>query len=185
MGVEHLAPLLFISPAQVNYQIPPGAAAGVAMIRITNGDGTVSTGIAQITACRPGLFAANADGQGIAAAVALRAMADGSQVFEPVAHFDTAQNRFVARPIDLGPETDQVSLILFGTGIRFRSALSAVTCNIGGASVPASFAGAQGDFVGLDQANVSLPRSLAGRGEVEVVLTVDGKTANTVRIAIR
>src|SRR6185503_14982835 len=35
----------------------------------------------------------------------------------------------------------------------------------------------------LDQLNVSLPRTLAGRGEVDLVLTVDGRPANTVRVA--
>lgn len=89
-------------------------------------------------------------------------------------------------PIDLGPEGDQVTLLLFGTGIRGRSALAAVTCTIGGVSVPVSFAGSQGDLVGLDQINVGpLPRALAGRGEVDLVLLVDGKAANTVRISIR
>ncbi|MGH8865388.1 MAG: hypothetical protein ACREVZ_12205 [Burkholderiales bacterium] len=38
--------------------------------------------------------------------------------------------------------------------------------------------------VGLDQGNVRLPRILAGRGEVDVVLTADNKAANTVRVAI-
>jgi uncharacterized protein (TIGR03437 family) len=33
--------------------------------------------------------------------------------------------------------------------------------------------------------NVAVPRTLAGRGDVEVVLTVDGKTANPVTVSIR
>ncbi|MGH9855169.1 MAG: hypothetical protein ACREBD_35500 [Blastocatellia bacterium] len=37
----------------------------------------------------------------------------------------------------------------------------------------------------MDQVNLRLPRGLAGRGEVNVVLTVDGKTANTVRINVK
>jgi uncharacterized protein (TIGR03437 family) len=45
--------------------------------------------------------------------------------------------------------------------------------------------GAQGSLVGLDQINVLIPRSLIGRGEVDVMLTVDGKAANTVRVAIK
>jgi len=48
-----------------------------------------------------------------------------------------------------------------------------------------SYAGAQGSLVGLDQVNVKLPRALNGRGEVDLVLTVDGKTANTVRVRIK
>jgi len=47
------------------------------------------------------------------------------------------------------------------------------------------FAGAQGDFIALDQANVLIPRSLAGRGEVDVVLTVDGRTTNVVKVSIK
>jgi uncharacterized protein (TIGR03437 family) len=133
----------------------------------------------------PGLFAANASGRDVAAAVVLRVKAGGSQQYEPVAQFDAAQNKFVAVPIDLGPETDQVFLVLFGTGIKFRSSLSAVTCQIGGTSSEVLYAGEAPGFVGLDQVNVRLLRSLIGRGEVDVVLVVDSQMANTVRIDIK
>jgi hypothetical protein len=33
--------------------------------------------------------------------------------------------------------------------------------------------------------NVLLPKTLAGRGEVDVVLSVDGSAANTVRLNIK
>lgn len=46
-------------------------------------------------------------------------------------------------------------------------------------------AGAQGDFVGLDQVNVGLSHILTGRGEIDVVLTVDGKVANAVKASIK
>jgi uncharacterized protein (TIGR03437 family) len=158
---------------------------GAATVTITSGDGRISLGNAQIATVGPGLFAANADGRGVAAANVLRVRADNSQIYEPsAAVFDAAQNRFVARAIDLGPEGDRVFLIFFGSGLRFRSALSTVTVKIGGVDAAVSFAGAQGDFAGLDQVNTLLPRSLAGRGEVEVVLTVDGRVANTVMVRI-
>jgi uncharacterized protein (TIGR03437 family) len=185
-GIELFATLFFVSPTQVNYQIPSGTAAGAATVTITSGDGTVSTGLALIKAAvAPGLYTANGNGQGVAAAVAVRIKADGSQQIEPVAQFDAAQNKFVARPLDLGPETEQVFLILFGTGIRQRSSLSAVIATIGGAYAEVSFAGASPDFVGLDQINVRVPRSLAGRGEVDVLLTVEAQMANAVRVNIR
>jgi len=47
------------------------------------------------------------------------------------------------------------------------------------------FAGAQGEFVGLDQCNVRLSPSLAGSGEISIALTVDGKTSNTVKARIK
>ena len=137
----------------------------------------------------PSLFAANGNGQGVAAAVALRIKADGSQSFEPVARFEPGQNRFVAAPIDLGPDlgaaSDQVFLILYGTGIKFRSSLAAVSARIGGENVQTLYAGTQGGIVGLDQVNLPLSRSLAGRGEVEVALTVEGRMTNTLKVNIR
>jgi uncharacterized protein (TIGR03437 family) len=184
-GAERRAPLFFVSPTQVNYQIPPGTAAGAATVTITSGDGTVSSGVALIKAVAPSLFTANGNGQGVAAAVAVRITADGSSLYEPIAQFDATQNKFVTRPLDLGPETDQVYLILFGTGIRHRSSLSAVIATIGGAYAEVSFAAASPEFVGLDQVNVRVPRSLAGRGEVDVLLTVEAQMANPARINIK
>jgi len=46
-------------------------------------------------------------------------------------------------------------------------------------------AGAPSSFYGLDQVNVLLPRSLAGSGTVNVVLTAGGQTANTVTMDIQ
>ncbi len=184
-NVERDAPLFFVSPAQVNFLIPAGVAAGAASLNLTSGDGTTAVGTLQIANVAPSLFTANANGQGVAAAVALRIRANGQQVIEEIARWDATQNRFVATPIDLSVENEQVFLILFGTGLRNRASLSAVSARIGGIDTQVFFAGAQGDFVGLDQVNVVLPRSLAGRGEVDIVLTVDGKAANTAQANIK
>jgi uncharacterized protein (TIGR03437 family) len=184
-GAERLAGLFFVAPGQINYQIPPGTLTGMATITVISGNGSVSAGIAQIAAVAPGVFAANASGRDVAAASAFRRRGNVG-TFEPVAQFDAATSRFVTLPIDLGLETDQVFLVLFGTGLRFRSSLAAVTCQIGGTSSEVLYAGEAPGFVGLDQVNVGpLPRSLIGRGEVDVVLTVDGLVANTVRINIK
>lgn len=107
-----------------------------------------------------------------------------TQSSEPIAQFDAPSGRFVARPIDLGPETDQVFLILFGTGIRGGTTIS-TAANVGGFNAPVEYAGAQGSFTGLDQINLRLPRTLAGRGEVDVLITVKGKPANPVKVRIR
>jgi uncharacterized protein (TIGR03437 family) len=183
-GIERLAPLFFVSRDQINYLVPAGTATGVGVVTVVSGDGKLSIGGVQIAAVAPGVFAANSNGRGVAAAQALR-VRGGMQTFEPVAQFNTAQGQYVPLPLDLGPENDQVFLILFGTGIRGRTGLAAVTVTIGGVLATVSFAGAQGGFVGVDQANVLIPRSLIGRDQVDVVLTVDGKTANTLRIATK
>lgn len=184
VGTERLAPLFFVSSGQVNFVVPTGTAQGTATITVTNSSGATSAGTITISNVAPGFFSANANGSGVAAAVALRVSANGSQTFEAATRLDTTTNRYVSVPIDLGVATDQVFAVLFGTGIRNRSSLAAVTAQVGGAAAQVQSAGASGQ-AGVDQINVLLPRSLAGRGEVDVVLTVNGKVANTVRVNIK
>jgi uncharacterized protein (TIGR03437 family) len=174
--------LFFVSPGQINFQIPSGTMVGAATVSVVRENRVAARGVVQIANASPGLFAANANGQGTAAAIALRVNANGSQRFEPVAQFDSTQNRFVPRSLEFGPSGEQLYLALFGAGVRFRRSPAPVVVRIGGVESQAIFAGAQGGFVGLDQINVLVPRNLAGRGEVDVTVTVDGRTSNPVRV---
>lgn len=54
-----------------------------------------------------------------------------------------------------------------------------------GGSAQVSYAGTQNGFVGLDQVNILIPRNLVGRGLIDVILNVDGKTANLVKVSIK
>jgi len=81
--------------------------------------------------------------------------------------------------------TDRVFLVLFATGARHRASLGAVSVKIGGVNADALYAGPQGSFAGLDQLNVLLPRSLAGRGEMDVSVQVEGQEANKLRVAVK
>ncbi|MBI1765640.1 MAG: hypothetical protein HYR56_29915 [Acidobacteria bacterium] len=184
-GTTRNAPLFFVSSGQVNFIVPAGTAAGSATITVTSGDGSQAAGTVQIERVAPGLFTANANGQGVPAAVALR-IRNSAQSYESVARLDAGTNRLVTSPIDLGPASDQVYLILYATGVRNRTGLTAVNVKVGGVEAPVNFAQAQGSLAGLDQINALIPRSLIGRNaDLDVVLTVDGKTANTVRVNIR
>jgi uncharacterized protein (TIGR03437 family) len=184
-GLESPARFFYASPAQINFHVPSTVAAGPVRVVINNGSSVIRVLRMTVEPSAPGLFTANMDGQGVPAALALRARADGSQSYEPVMRLDSVQNKQVSLPVDLGPDSDRVFLVLFGTGIRNRSALSNVLVSIGGTEAQVSYAGAQDRYVGLDQVNVLVPRSLAGRGEVDLVLTVDGKAANTVKVNIK
>lgn len=184
-STERFAPLFFVSPVQINFQIPPGTLPGAATVTITNPDGAVSLGTADIATVSPGLFAANSTGQGIAAALALRIKPNGSQNYEYAFQYDPVRNNFTAIPIDLGPESDEVILVLFGTGIRYRADLSSVTVKLGGSDAQTLFAGPQGDYIGLDQINVRLSRSLIGRGELDVVVSVNGLAANILKVNVK
>ncbi|MCI0663643.1 MAG: hypothetical protein L0220_21485, partial [Acidobacteria bacterium] len=117
MGVERDAPLLYVSPGQVNFQIPADTANGGATVTITLNGAIVGSGQILMQPVGPGLYTANANGYGVPAALLLRIKGDGSMQYETAFEFDSNKKEFVPKRIDLGPETDQVYLVLFGTGI--------------------------------------------------------------------
>ena len=183
-GTEYLAQLFFVAPGQINYLIPEGAAAGLALVVVETNGQEVARGTLRINDVAPSLFAANANGQGVAAAVALRVATDGTQTSQLVFDGTAPEGSRAALPIDLGPDGDQIFLLLFGTGLRGFT--DNATATVGDVVVGVFGPVAQPQFVGLDQANLGpLPRSLIGRGEVNILLTVDGKTANTVTVSIQ
>ncbi len=182
VGVERVASLFYVSPGQVNFQIPAGTAAGTATVTVFNGAGKLSVGTAQIQMTGPGLFTANADGRGVVAGTVVRVAVNGARSTDTTAQFDGT--RFVAKPIALNGN-GQVFLELYGTGWRNNTNLNAVTVTVGGVTVPVLYAGAQPSFVGVDQVNIQLPQGLSGRGEVELRLNVNGKTANTVLLHVQ
>jgi uncharacterized protein (TIGR03437 family) len=175
------ATLLFASASQVNFIVPGDTAAGTASITIQRTGSPDTILSAEIRTIAPGLFSADATGQGAAAATAIRVI--GGQA-NAVPVFSCQGPRCGTVAIDLGVDTP-VYLSLYGTGIRHRSLTTNVTCTVGGISVPVLYAGLQPVFAGLDQVNVLLPLSLRGLGEADLVVTVDGRPSNTVRVNLR
>jgi len=177
-GQTHAARLYIVSPTQINYLIPPNVAPGLARLTVRRGGQVVASETIRISAVAPGLFSAASSGTGVAAAVFLRVDAGGNRTDGL-----TFNSSLAPVPLDLGPDGTEVYVFLFGTGMR--NAGGPVTVTIDGVPVPFAGPVAQGQFDGLDQLNVGpLPRSLAGRGEVEVVVTIDGKQANTVTLSL-
>jgi len=186
-NVTRDAPMFFAFSGQINYLIPQGTATGLATVTVTSADGQASVGTVDVASVAPGFFTANSDGQGVPAAVLQRFDAQFKESYETISKFDPQLNRLVSTPIDLGPEGDQLFLIMFGTGIRGNTGLGQVSATIGGQAAEVLYAGAQGGFVGLDQVNIRIPRTLLTvvHGEVDLVLTVNGKKALPVKINIK
>ena len=185
-GAARAARLLFVSTEQINFLMPDEAAPGATLLRLTR-EGEEPAELAFTTGVvAPGLFSANGTGEGIGAISALRVGADGSRSHPAVFRSDAAAGRMTGVPLNLGAEGDRVFLALFGTGIRGAGqAFEAVRATIGDSEAPLLYAGAQGGVAGLDQVNVGpLPRSLAGAGEVNVVVSAAGISSNTVTIVI-
>ncbi len=175
-GVTQNAPLFYASPTQINYLLPTNLAQGIAKLEVVQESGNVvARGAISVNALWPGLFTTGQNGRGLVAADVVRVKANGAQALESI------QN-----PIDLSIAGDRVYLQLYGTGLRGRSALSAVKLTLGGTPLTVEYAGAQPQFFGLDQINALVPTSLAGRNRtLDLVLYVDGWAANVVQCKVR
>ena len=180
-GVEREAPLIFVSPGQINFIVPAQTGLGNATVNVRLQGVTLATGTITVARAAPGLFSANANGADVAAAVLLRIKPDGAQSYENVARFNETTRKFEPLPIDLGAADDQLFLVLFGTGAR---AATTTGCTIGGLNAGVLFAGPQG-LAGLDQINVRLPRALMGHGNVNIAFRADNQNANVVTINVR
>ncbi len=175
LSVDRQAPLFFVSPGQINCIIPGLTAVGTATVTIVAGDGTMSTSTVEVQTAAPGIFTANADGAGVPAAYLLRLLPDSSQINE--SPFQGSFPNFTTRPIDLGPESHQVFLVLFLTGLRGAPDTDGNTNNgsaenvrviTGGVEFTPDYAGIAPGFFGLDQINLVLSRSLIGRGLIKL-----------------
>jgi uncharacterized protein (TIGR03437 family) len=182
LGQKFQAPIYYVTTNSMSYLIPAGTAPGLATAKLTTSTGAIITGTFTVDRVAPGLFTANATGSGVPAGFWIRGTADGTRtqdyLFDPTKPLGSR----VPVPVDLGALGDQVFLSLYGTG--FRNATQA-TATVGGVPVNAVSA-AVAAYQGEDVVNIGpLPRSLAGRGEIDVAAMFDGKPANVVTISLK
>ena len=190
-GTFVYAPLLFVSPNQINFQLPESIPIGQTKIHALAGTiyGTnfFASGEFEVSKIAPNIFSAASTGRGVAAANIQRVRQGQPDVYENTAEVKIdpqGQASFIARPISLGSDSEFTFLVLYATGLRKRDQNLPVTASIGGVEVPVQYAGPQGFFVGVEQINILLPKSLRGKGLVDVKVTIEGKTTNTVQINI-
>lgn len=184
-GTDRLAPLFFVGQNQINYLVPSGTATGSATVTIRNSLGEQSGGTLNITSVTPGLFTANADGAGAAVGKAIRVRSGVQSPREEIVVLDTATNKYVTKPIDFAPTTEDVFVELYGTGLRYRTSQGNVSVEIGDITIPVEYADVAPGFYGLDQVNIKLPASLDNRGETDLTVIVDGQRTKTLKINIK
>jgi uncharacterized protein (TIGR03437 family) len=174
------APLIFVSPSQITFQIPSNVAAGTASVTVKAPGSSQAASNVVIAPVAPAVFTVN--GNGLVAGYAVRVSSTGTQTVEP-AYAVNAQGSFSAAPINMGSATDQVYLAIYATGVQAAGQAN-VTVTANGVNAQVVYAGSAG-FSGVDQINVLLPASLAGSGTVALQVTAAGIAANTVQVAIQ
>ena len=138
--------------------------------------GTVSTTLAVIGTATGAVYT------GAAAQARALLHADGVRVITVHADGTQSAQPMQAGPVDLQGSSDTVMLQFYASGVRNASE---VQVQIAGQDAPVRYSGESGHFAGLDEVIVEVPRGLAGSGDVDVVLTLDGQTASPVRIHIQ
>jgi uncharacterized protein (TIGR03437 family) len=173
-GIARFAPLFFVSSNQINYLMPVGTPNGLATVDVIpkGGGSVIASGGVQVTSVAPGIFTVSGTGSPPTAAGQWLRYSGGVLV----------DSGSLETPIAFGDPGDKVYLVLYGTDIRDRSSLSAVSATVGGSSAVVEYVGPQGEFEGLDQLNVLLPPGFVGLDQLIVVVTIDGVAANTVKV---
>jgi uncharacterized protein (TIGR03437 family) len=156
------ARLILVSSGQINMVLPQALANGDNVDFTINNNGVLSTGkITKIVDAAPGVFTATSDGAGRTIAQCARVAPDGLSTL------------ITLPPCSVGTNLQPNSLVVFGTGWRNVSSLQV---KIGDQTLTPTFNGAQPDFPGLDQINVTLPKELAEKADLDVSVVVPATT---------
>ena len=91
---------------------------------------------------------------------------------EPIAQLDAGQGKYLPVAIDVSNPAEHVYLTIYGTCFRNLASLNDMTVNVSSATTPPVYAGPAGQYPGRDQMNLLLPASLAGKGQVYVVIAI-------------
>jgi uncharacterized protein (TIGR03437 family) len=176
------AALLFVGPNQINFQVPPGSAAGTSLpVQLLRPDGSTALATATLAPTAPGIFTLPMNGQGQAA----------------VLNQDNSVN-FGTNPARRG---SVIQIFATGAG-ETTPALAAgeaapaggnplvltkvqPTVTIGGKNAKVQFSGMAPGFVGLWQINAEVPADVTPGMALPLVITAAGTSSNTVTIAVQ
>lgn len=153
--------LIFVSPQQINFVIPNEVGVGDTIDFTINNNGIQSAGKTKIINAAPGVFSATGDGKGKSTAQCGRVSPDGLSFL------------LTPPPCAVGNESQFNLLIIYGTGWRNTPGLQV---KIGDVTLTPQFAGAQPEFLGLDQINVALTKDLAAKIDQDVTVSVVATT---------
>jgi uncharacterized protein (TIGR03437 family) len=170
------APLLYVSPAQINFQVPPGAGTGQVEVVVSQSSTVVAKTALQINPSASGIF--------------LQILSDRTRA--------AASNPDLTPNGPSSPAAAGTYAVMFTTGIGAVSpalaagqpaplsplsvALLTVNATIGPRPVTVQYAGRAPTLLG-DQVNLLIPADLPA-GDYPVVIRVDGVLSNSALISV-
>ncbi len=162
-------PLFFVSPGQINFQLPFEVSGSQVSVLITTAEGSAAT-LVQVLPTAPGLF------EGTVAHGATGAPVDASRPAVP-------GEVLVVFATGLGVTNPAVASGAAAPANPPAAAVLGVTASVGGRAAPVFFAGLAPGFTGLYQVNFQVPEGVSGN--VPLTISSGGRLSNSVIVSVR
>lgn len=170
-------PLVFISPNQINAQLPYDLREGEAKIRVTTAEGASSEETVNIGAAAPGIFMI----AGGTRAVAINQ--DGT--LNTQTNAETRGQVMTVYLTGIGPLDGELAAGRAAPLTTLYRAVLDTGATIGGRAAPVLFLGLTPGFVGLAQANIQVPADAPVGPALELVISVNRQRSNTALVAVK
>ncbi len=170
-----VVPLLYVSPAQINFQVPFEAPVGSAEVVVKTNAGSSNTFTMPLQVTAPSMFQYNPN-HAIAenADYSLNQASDGAMPGSYIIVFATGQGPVSNQPADgAGAPSNPLAEVT-----------STFSATINGENAPVLFAGMTPGLVGLLQMNITVPSDLAP-GAYPLVLTVGTATSKSAIVNVQ
>jgi len=168
-----VAPLLYVTPAQVNFQVPWETALGAANVTVSV-DGRTSNSVSvPVEIAAPELFVSHGYAIVQNSDSTLNGPGNPAKVGSTVTAYLTGSGPVSSRP----PDGDAAP------ASPPSMVTSSVSATIGPETAHVSFAGLAPGFVGLVQLNIEIPSGLA-TGPYLLTVTIAGESSNSAKISV-
>jgi uncharacterized protein (TIGR03437 family) len=169
-----LAPVLYVTPTQVNFQVPWETALGPATVTVAVNGGASNAVTVNVLGAAPGLFSTSS-GQAIVqnSDYTLNSPSNPAKVGSTIIAYLSGSG-------SVSPAVADGAIAPIGTLVYANAASSA---SIGSSTAQVAFAGLAPGFVGLVQVNIVVPSGLA-TGTYPLTVTIGSETSNSATISV-
>ncbi|HEX4593252.1 MAG TPA: SBBP repeat-containing protein [Bryobacteraceae bacterium] len=168
------APLLFVAPAQVNFQVPWETALGSATVTVSVNGGVSNSVTVQVVGAAPGLFTLSS-GHAV--------VQNSDYTLNDSSNPAKVGSTIIAYLSGSGPVSPAVSDGVATPSDTLVSATSQKSATIGASPAQVAFAGLAPGFVGLVQVNIVVPSDLQ-TGDYPLAITIGNETSNPALVSV-
>jgi len=169
------APLTYISPTQINFQVPAGTPVGNATAVVTSGTQTSASAAFPVAARAPGVFQYGA-GRGV--------IQNQDFSLNTANNLATQRSAVIVYLTGIGITSPPVPDGEASPGSPLAQPGSSFSATIGGSPARVFFLGLTPGNVGLAQANIEIP-PLAASGDYPLVIEVGGRRSRPVTVSLQ